>query len=98
MARFIDHKYSLSATRSVSIAKHVYAWNRTSKKRSLTAKDSQAFSTYLLGFDMKEAKDAFERKQNGDDSEYTKLLNKAAEVNFTSPEKIKTLLEDYINL
>lgn len=85
-------EFGLSEERGLRIAKLVGDWQKLSKSRSMTNADANIFSKELLGVDMSKAESAITKHLQGDDSEVSELVKKAAQVNGTGPEQMNELL------
>ena len=83
--------FGLSEERGMAVAKLAYQWKELQQQRALTDEDANAFSKELLGFDLKDAQKAYEKSQNGDNSELEDLIEGAAQTNQTTKERMKEL-------
>lgn len=88
----LSSEFGLSEERGLKIAKLVGDWKKLSKSRSMTSADADVFSKELLGVDMKKAESAITKHLQGDDSEVTELVKKAAKINGTGPEQMNEIL------
>lgn len=88
--------YGLSESRGLEIARLAMEWQQVSKSRSLTDKDANAFSEKILGFNLTTAKDAYKKSLQGSEKGFQELINKAAEVNNTTPEHMNELISSFI--
>ena len=96
MQELLTYDFGLSEKRSAKVAKLVLNWKKVSKSRSMSNADADAFSSRLIGVNINEAKTAYKKSLAGEDSSLDSLINKAAEVNGTSPENMKNFFENLI--
>ena len=89
-------KFGLSEVRATEVAKLQNAYSKISSKRSLTQKDQDTFTKELLGSDYASAQAALESHLNGDSDKMEELLEKAAEINGTTPEHMTEILGDVL--
>ncbi len=92
MQDLLTYDFGLSEKRSENVAKLVLNWKRISKNRAMSNADADAFSKSLIGVNINEATQAFKKSLEGDKASFDGLIEKAAEVNGTSPENMKSLL------
>ena len=92
MQDLLTYDFGLSEKRSGNVAKLVLNWKRISKNRSMSNADADAFSKSLIGVNINEATHAFKKSLEGDKASFEGLIEKAAKVNGTSPENMKSLL------
>lgn len=87
-------EFGLSEERGIEIAKVASQMQKLAKKRGLTEADANAFSKELLGVDLKKAESAFLKKAAGENEEFEKLLESAAQANEISPEHMNKIIND----
>ncbi len=58
----------------------------------MTSADADAFTEKLIGVNINEATEAYKASLEGDETSLTSLIEKAADVNETSPENMKDYL------
>ncbi len=92
IAEALAGEFGLSEERGLRVAKLVSDWQKLSKSRSMTNADANVFTKELLGVDMQKAESAITKHLQGDESEVSELVKKAAQVNGTSPEHMNELL------
>jgi hypothetical protein len=80
-------EFGLSADRARAVAKNILAYNKISSKRSLTNREKNFFSNELLGTNFDQVMDSFSSGEGMED-----LLDRAAEVNGTTPEQVSTII------
>lgn len=95
--KLISNKFKLSMNlsedRSQELGKLYYRWQKLENKRELTDAEMSIFATEALGVSYKDAQKAIIDKIAGDETAYKDLLDKAALVNKTTPEKIGMFLD-----
>jgi hypothetical protein len=91
---YLVSRFELSESRAVEISKLLMTWKKIDKKRSITPADIKIYSEKLFGFDLSSGVRAYKLAQEGDKSEFDKLIQKAADVNLTDPEHIKDILTE----
>ena len=79
-------KFGLSAERSIKIAKAANHFRKFASTRALTAEDTNAYVTEIVGVDLKTIETA---KESGN---MKSVLEAAAAKNGTSPEKMAEIL------
>jgi hypothetical protein len=89
-------KFGLSEERAGEVAKLQNAYSKISSKRSLTKKDQDTLTKELLGTDFASAQNALEGHLSGDSDKMDELLDKAAEINGTTPEHMTEILGDVL--
>jgi hypothetical protein len=89
-------EYGLSIERSREISSTLYYMKKIKNKRSLTEKELEKYFTKIIGVGHKESKKYLEEYIQGDQENFNKLLEKAADLNETSPEAIKEIFQNYI--
>ena len=92
----LNFDYGLSEKRSESVAKLVVNWKKVSKNRAMISADADAFTEKLIGVNINEATEAYKASLEGDETSLTSLIEKAAEVNETSPENMKELFNNLV--
>jgi len=89
-------KFGLSQERAIEVAKLQNAYSKISSKRSLTRKDQDTLTKQLVGTNYASAQAALEDHLNGDSAKMEELLDKAAEINGTTPEHMTEILGDIL--
>lgn len=89
-------KFGLSEERAQEVAKLQNAYGQISNKRSLTKKDQDMLTKQLVGTDYASAQTALEDHISGDSEKMEELLEKAAELNGTTPEHMTEILGDVL--
>ena len=89
-------KFGLSEERAQTVAKLQNAYTKISLKRSLTQKDQDTLTKQLVGTDYASAQSALEDHLSGDSAKMDELLEKAAEINGTTPEHMTEILGDVL--
>ncbi|MFP5384649.1 MAG: hypothetical protein ACLGHN_01125 [Bacteriovoracia bacterium] len=92
MAKQVKGKFGLSAERSLKVAKAANHFRKFATKRALTAEDTNAYATELVGANFKTIEKAYENTMKGDTTELQNVLDKAAEKNGVSPEKMGEIM------
>lgn len=92
MAKQVKGKFGLSAERSLKIAKAANHFRKYSSKRALTADDTNAYSEEIIGADLNSLEAAYVSSKKGDISGLQSVLEKAAEKNGTSPERMAEIV------
>lgn len=92
MAKQVKGKFGLSAERSLKVAKAANHFRKFSSKRALTADDTNAYASEIVGADFSAISKAYEGAAKGDISGLSSILEKAAEKNGTSPEKMGAIM------
>jgi flagellar biosynthesis/type III secretory pathway protein FliH len=92
MGKQIATKFGLSNDRAVQVAKIANHWRKYSTTRAVTADDADAFSTELMGSNMKEIESAVKGSLSGDSAELNSLIEKAAAVNKVSSEQMSQVM------
>lgn len=95
MAKQVKGKFGLSAERSLKVAKAANHFRKQSSKRSLTSEDTNAYASEVIGTDFAAITKAYEKTLQGDVFAFESVLEKAAEKNGTTPEKISVILAKY---
>lgn len=88
--------FGLSENRAVHVSKMVNAFKKISTKRSLTTKEMDNFSQDILGVTYEEAISALQKKYAGESEDLEELMERAAELNETTPEAIEEIVESYL--
>lgn len=94
MAKQVQGKFGLSAERSLKVAKAANHFRKYSTSRALTAEDTNAYSTEIVGADIKAIEKAYEGVMKGDSAAYNSVLAKAAAKNEVSPEKMSSIISE----
>jgi flagellar biosynthesis/type III secretory pathway protein FliH len=92
MAKQVKGKFGLSAERSLKVAKAANHFRKYSSKRALTAEDTNAYATEIIGSDFKAITKAYESGMKGDLGAFNAVMEKAAQKNETSPEKMAEIV------
>lgn len=92
MAKQVKGKFGLSAERSLQVAKAANHFRKQATSRALTAEDTNAYATELVGASFKSIEKAFDASMKGDISGLSSIMEKAAEKNGTSPEKMTEIV------
>lgn len=92
MAKQVKGKFGLSADRSLQIAKAANHFRKYSTKRALTSEDTDAYATEIIGSNFAAITKAYENGIKGDLSSFNSVMDKAAEKNGTSPEKMAEIV------
>lgn len=95
MAKQVKSKFGLSAERSLKVAKAANHFRKFSTSRALTAEDTNAYATEIIGSDFGKISDAYEAGMKGDLSAFNEVMEKAAEKNETSPEKMASIVTKF---
>jgi len=85
---------NLSEERSRELGKLYYRWQKLESKRELTDAEKSIFATEAFGVSYKDAEVAIAAKMVEDGKAYKAILETAAKVNRTTPEKIGQFLEE----
>jgi hypothetical protein len=94
MAKQVQGRFGLSAERSLKVAKAANHFRKYSTSRALTAEDTNAYASEIVGADIKSVERAYEGVMKGDASAYNAVLAKAAAKNEVSPEKMSAIISD----
>ena len=92
----LNFDYGLSEKRSESVAKLVVNWSKVSNNRAMTSADADAFTKKLIGVNINDATEAYKASLEGDSTSLDSLIEKAADVNETSPENMKDLFNNLV--
>ena len=92
----LEENYGLSEERAQSVAKITSSFQKIQNKRALTAKEMNIYTQKVLGVDYTASKKALEKHIQGDSSEMEALMERAAELNNTSPEAVQDLVGEYL--
>lgn len=92
MAKQIKGKFGLSADRSLKVAKAANHFRKYATKRALTAEDTNAYAEEMIGANFSELSKAYESSMKGDLSSFQSVMEKAAEKNQVSPEKMTEIV------
>jgi flagellar biosynthesis/type III secretory pathway protein FliH len=94
MAKQVQGKFGLSADRSLKVAKAANHFRKYSSQRALTAEDTNAYATELIGANVSTIVKAYENSMKGDISGYQSVMQAAAAKNETSPEKMSQIVTE----
>lgn len=92
----IESKFGLSAERAEKVASLQLAYSKLKSKRALTPKEQSMFTRHLLGVDFKTAEMALKSHLQGDSADMKNILEKASELNQTSPEHMVEILGELL--
>ena len=92
MAKQVKGKFGLSADRSLKVAKAANHFRKQVSARALTGEDTNAYAKELVGVDFATLGNAYEHSMKGDLSELNSIVDKAAEKNGVSPEKMSDIM------
>lgn len=92
MAKQVKGKFGLSAERSLQVAKAANHFRKQSTSRALTAEDTNAYASEIVGSSFKSIEKAFDASMKGDISGLSSIMEKAAEKNGTTPEKMTEIV------
>jgi hypothetical protein len=92
MANQVKSKFGLSAERSLKLAKAANHFRKYASKRALTSEDTNAYAEEIIGADLKSIEKAYERSMKGDLSGLQSVIEKAAQKNETTPEKMAEIV------
>jgi flagellar biosynthesis/type III secretory pathway protein FliH len=95
MAKQVKGKFGLSADRSLKVAKAANHFRKQASSRALTAEDTNAYASEIIGSDFRSISKAYEKTLQGDLTAFDSVLDRAAEKNGTSPENIAIMLTQY---
>lgn len=88
--------YGFSMERAEEVSTILYYMKKIKGKRSFTEKELNRYTTKLLGISYKDSKKAFEEYIQGEDNNFNNLLEKAADINGTSPEAMQEIFLNYL--
>jgi flagellar biosynthesis/type III secretory pathway protein FliH len=91
MAKQVKGKFGLSAERSLKVAKAANHFRKYASQRALTSEDTNAYASEIIGSDFQAITKAYETGMKGDLSAFNAVMEKAAEKNETSPEKMSEI-------
>lgn len=94
MAKQVKSKFGLSSERSMKIAKASNHFRKYASKRALTAEDTNAYATEIIGASVSELEHGYEQSMKGDISGLNSVLEKAAQKNEISPEKMSQIVTE----
>jgi len=92
MASHLASEFGLSDDRSIEVAKLASSWQQLSKSRALTNADADAFAQELAGVNFAEINNANKALMGGSTAELNQVIQKAAEVNGTTPENMSLIM------
>jgi hypothetical protein len=90
----IASDYGLSESRSIELAKLATNYAKVSQNRAMTEKDLKSFSTEVLGTDLSTFQKAIENDKQGNENNLEDLIEKAAELNGTTPEHFSKIISN----
>lgn len=96
MAKQVKGKFGLSDDRSLKIAKAANHFRKQSSKRALTAEDTNAYASEILGSDFAAITKAYEAGAKGNFGPMNAAIEKAAQKNETSPEKMSEIMSKFL--
>ena len=88
--------YGLSDERAASVAKITYSFKKIQNKRSLSDKEMNIYTQKVLGVDYTAGKKALEKHIQGDSADMEAMMERAADMNGTSPEAVTELMGEYL--
>ncbi len=94
MAKQVMGKFQLSADRSLKVAKAANHFRKYASQRALTAEDTNAYASELIGANVSTIVKAYENSMKGDISGYQSVMQAAAAKNETSPEKMSQIMTE----
>lgn len=92
----LKSQFSLSTNRADELAKTLTRYQKLENVRELTDSEKNLFAKDAFGVSMAEFEKAVKDKGLGREESYKKLLEKAAETNQTTPEKIGSFFDEYV--
>lgn len=92
MAKQVKQKFGLSNERSLKIAKASNHFRKYASKRALTAEDTNAYAQEIIGSDFSQIEKAYDEFKKGDLSGFDSVIDRAAEKNGSTPEKMKEIV------
>lgn len=95
MAKQVKGKFGLSAERSLKVAKAANHFRKFSTKRALTAEDTNAYASEIIGSNFAQITKAYEAGMKGDLGQFNAVMERAAEKNETSPEKMAAIVTKF---
>jgi len=90
------YNYGLSEERAESVAKITSSFQKIQNKRALTSKEMSAYTQKVLGVDYTAGKKALEKHLQGDSDEMEAMIERAADLNGTSPEAVTELVGEHL--
>jgi flagellar biosynthesis/type III secretory pathway protein FliH len=88
MSKQVKSKFGLSAERSLKVAKAANHFRKFATSRAFTAEDTNAYAQEIIGSDFKTIGKAYESSMKGNLSDLSSIIDRAAEKNGVSPEKM----------
>jgi flagellar biosynthesis/type III secretory pathway protein FliH len=95
MAKQVKGKFGLSAERSLKVAKAANHFRKFATKRALTAEDTNSYATEIIGSNFSQITKAYEAGMKGDIGQFNEVIEKAAEKNETTPEKMAVIVTKF---
>ena len=92
----LEENYGLSEERAASVAKITSSFKKIQNKRSLTSKEMNIYTQKVLGVNYDAGKKALEAHIQGDSADMEAMMERAADVNGTSPEAVTELVGEYL--
>ena len=92
----LEENYGLSEKRAASVAKITSSFKKIQNKRSLTDKEMNIYTQKVLGVDYSAGKKALEKHIQGDSADMEAMMERAADMNGTSPEAVTELVGEYL--
>ncbi|HXH75919.1 MAG TPA: hypothetical protein VNJ08_13190 [Bacteriovoracaceae bacterium] len=96
MAHKLKSEFSLSASRAEELAKLAGRYQKLENARELTQVEKDKFAMDALGVSMNQVEAALKQKAEGNESNFTELMNTAAQVNNTTPEQIGKFFNEMV--
>ncbi|HXH74101.1 MAG TPA: hypothetical protein VNJ08_04005 [Bacteriovoracaceae bacterium] len=92
MSRNIVAEFGLTEERAFKVATLAKAWEKLSKSRALTNADADTFAKELVGVSIVDMEKAYKSLADGYQAEMTEVMEKAAEINGTTPENMTLIM------
>jgi len=96
IAHTLKNDYKLTVGRSKELAKLVTQYQKLESSRELTTSEKDKFAMDALGVSVADVEKALKAKAQGDEAQYSSLLDEASKTNQTNPETIGKFFEDYV--
>ncbi|MDH5580543.1 MAG: hypothetical protein OEY33_01430 [Bdellovibrionales bacterium] len=98
MVEFYALELGLNDQRAQAMASLTTAWEKARSKREMTAQDLNAFSKKAFGLPYKNLESAMVKYQEGQMDELNTVIEKAADFNEISPEHMRSIVNDLMDL
>lgn len=96
IAQTLKSDFKLSVGRSKELAKLVTQYQKLESARALTGEEKDKFALDALGVSVNKIENALKAKAQGNEGEFTSLLEEASKVNQTTPEQIGRFFDEYV--